>query len=99
MILRALLALCLACSLAACAGATQQDATTTDPKPKPYNIRKADPLPPERIEDNRCTVDADCTTKRACADTECRCVQDRCVQFAEPIDPVIDPVPAPPASV
>jgi hypothetical protein len=97
-ILRALLASCLAFSLAACAGAAQQDATTTVPKPKPY-IRKADPLPPDRVEDNRCTVDADCAAKRTCADVECRCVQDRCVQLAEPIDPVIDPAPAPPASV
>ena len=99
MILRALLALCVACSLAACAGAAQQqDASTTDPKPKPY-IRKADPLPPERIEDNRCAVDADCATKPACADVECRCVQDRCIRSAPAIDPAIDPAPAPPASV
>ena len=95
MIVRALLALCLACSLAACAGAAQ-DASTPTPKP---HVRKADPLPPERVEDNRCAVDADCATQRACADAECRCVQDRCVRNAPAIDPAIDPAPAPPASI
>ena len=98
MIARAMLALCLACSLAACAGAAQQEATTTDPKPRPY-VRKADPLPPERMEDNRCAVDDDCATKPACADADCRCVQERCIRGAPAIDPAVDPVPAPPASI
>jgi len=97
-ILRALLALCLACSLAACVGAAPQDAsTTTDPKPLPQ-LRKADPLPPEHI-DNRCKVDADCAKLQACAQVECRCVQDRCMQSAKGIDPEIDPAPAPPATI
>ena len=98
MIARAMLALCLACSLAACAGAAQQEATTSDPTPKPY-VRKADPLPPTRVEDDRCAVDADCATKPACADADCRCVQERCVRSAPAIDPAIDPAPAPPASI
>ena len=98
MIARAMLALCLACSLAACAGAAQQEATTSDPTPKPY-VRKADPLPPTRVEDDRCAVDADCATKPACADADCRCVQDRCLRSAPAIDPAIDPAPAPPASI
>ena len=95
MILRALLALSLACALAACAGAAQDAAVPTT---KPH-VRKADPLPPERVEDDRCAVDADCAAKPACTDADCRCVQDRCIRSAPAIDPAIDPAPAPPASI
>ena len=96
MIARALLALGLALSLAACAGAAQQDAATQPAKPKPA-LRTGGPQPAQRVEDARCRIDADCRTRTDCAEKECRCVHDKCIRLEPALDPVIDP--APPASV
>ena len=98
MIARALVAMCLVMSLAACAGAAQQDATTQPAEPKALPpLRTGGPQPPQRAEDNSCKIDADCKTKRDCAEYECRCVQDKCIRLQPALDPAIDP--APPASV
>ena len=84
----------IALALSACVGAAPQEPVATKPA-KP--LRTGGPLPPERVEDLRCKVDADCDAKRACAgDIECRCVQDKCVQSVRNPEPVVDPAPPPP---
>jgi len=97
--------LCIA--LAACVGAAPQDASdggdvasaSTVPPGTPIRMPpKGGPNPPVRV-DMTCRVDADCEAKPGCADDECRCVRDTCLRSAEPVDPVIDPVPAPATSV
>ena len=106
-LLRLLAASMLCIALAACVGAAPQDATDggdvasagTVPPGTPIRMPpKGGPNPPVRA-DMTCRVDADCEARPACADVECRCVRDKCLRITEPVDPVIDPVPAPATSV
>jgi hypothetical protein len=84
--------------LAACAAPAAQDpaqpaAASTAPRHVSMP-RTGGPLPPQRVADMTCKVDADCDAKPKCVDTECRCVQDKCLAWREAVDPVIDPAPA-----
>ena len=94
----ALAAACLA-ALAACTAPAGQDrqappqAQQDAPTPAQRPMRTGGPLPP-RVEDLTCRVDADCAKKAFCAARECRCVDERCIALAAPVDPVIDPAPA-----
>ncbi|MUV13875.1 hypothetical protein [Noviluteimonas gilva] len=96
-----LIATCLV--LAACAAPAAQDASqqqppaaasTASPPPVSMPRRTGGPLPPQRMVDNTCTVDADCSAKPQCIGTQCRCVQDKCLAKRDAVDPVIDPAPA-----
>jgi hypothetical protein len=97
--MRALASMIVVLALASCAGAAPQDGSSGDTQPRKVHMPPTGgPLPPERVEDLRCKVDADCKTKRHCAeaDAECRCVQDRCVRRGQGMEPVVDPAPTPP---
>jgi hypothetical protein len=76
------------------ATAAQQATTPAAPSTRVHRLRTGGPNPPQRVQDNSCKVDADCTTKSHCTDIECRCVRDQCIVPGEAIDPVIDPAPA-----
>ena len=106
-LLRLLAASMLCIALAACVGAAPQEgadgsdvaSASTVPPGTPIRMPpKGGPNPPVRA-DMTCRVDADCEEKPACTDVECRCVRDKCIRITEPVDPVIDPVPAPATSV
>jgi len=107
-LLRLLAASMLCIALAGCVGAAPQDASdgggdvasaSTVPPGTPIRMPpKGGPNPPVRV-DMTCRTDADCEATPGCTDVECRCVRDKCMRIAEPVDPVIDPVPAPATSV
>ena len=92
--LRALCSMVLCIALAACAAAPQDTAGGNPPPRQRQMPPTGGPLPPERIEDLRCKVDADCASKRHCAGVDCRCVRERCVRIEPALDPVIDPPPS-----
>lgn len=86
-----------ACAAPAAQDASQQQApaaASTAPRPVSMPRRTGGPLPPQRMVDNTCKVDADCSAKPQCIGTQCRCVRDTCLAKRDAVDPVIDPAPA-----
>jgi hypothetical protein len=86
-------ACCAAALLAACApvdGAKPKTPTPSRPQP----AVPAQPGP-------TCRVDADCAVDTHCTALPggCRCANGHCLAPRAAVDPVIDPAPAPPASV
>jgi len=79
---------CIAALLAACAPV---DA------PVPSKPQPAVPVQPGPT----CRVDADCAVDTHCTALPggCRCANGHCIAPRAAVDPVIDPAPAPPASV
>ena len=81
-------ACCTAALLAACARVD----VPTPSRPQPAVPVQSGPM---------CRVDTDCAVESHCNAIPggCRCVNARCLANPAAVDPVIDPPPAPPASV